>query len=160
MSHYDFSEAAIKQSIECSLERLRTDYLDIVFVHSNGLDQRIIEEDKVFATLSILKDQGKIRAFGMSTKSVHGGLLTVDLADVAMVTLNPTHDQDKEVIAYAQQKQKGIFIKKALTSGHLSSSVSERLRYVFAESGVTSVIVGTINVDHLRENVCALSSTL
>lgn len=152
-STYDFSPAAITNSIERSLQRLRTDYLDIVLIHSNGDDERIIVEDDVFTTLAALKSAGKIRAFGMSTKTVAGGLLSVDHADVVMVTYNSECTDDKEVIRYAKQKQTGIFIKKAFASGHLKMPVADCMQFVFAEEGVTSVVVGTMNEAHLRENV-------
>lgn len=152
-SQYDFSPPIIQQSVERSLQRLKTDYLDIVFVHSNGDDEHLIEAEHVFTTLTALKKDGKIRAYGMSTKTVKGGLLTVDLADAAMVTFNPAWTDEREVISYAHQKQKGIFIKKALASGHLKTSIADNMRFIFEEPGVTSVIVGTINAMHLRENV-------
>jgi len=153
LSTFDFSKAAITESIECSLERLQTDYLDIVLVHSSGDDERIILEDRVFETLSTLKTAGKIRAIGCSTKTVAGGFLSVDHADVVMVTYHPECTDDKTVIQYAHQKQKGVLIKKALASGHINRPVADSLRFVLKEPGVTSVIVGTINEMHLRE-VC------
>lgn len=154
-SHFAFSKQAINQSVERSLTRLRTDYLDIVLVHSNGDDERIIHEDDVFNTLQSLKQSGKIRAYGMSTKTVAGGLKTIDYADVAMVSFNPNYQKERDVIAYANQHQKGIFIKKALASGYLQTlgSVSDVMRFILAESGVTSVIVGTLSPKHLQENV-------
>lgn len=152
-STFDFSSSAIRNSIERSLKRLKTDYLDIVLIHSNGNDEKIIVEDEVFTTLNALKSAGKIRAFGMSTKTVAGGLLTIDHADVAMVTYNRECTDDLKVIQYAHQKQKGIFIKKALASGHMKMSAKEYMRFVLQEPGVTSVIVGTINEKHLRENI-------
>jgi len=156
-SQFDFSSHAVTSSIERSLKRLQTDYLDIVLVHSNGDDQTIIEQETIFETLAALKKSGKIRAYGMSVKTVTGGLLTIDHADLAMVTFNPTYTDEREVIAHAKAKQKGIFIKKALVSGHLqqlhsTDPVTDSLRFIFAEPGVTSVIVGTINPKHLREN--------
>lgn len=157
-SFYDFSPAFISNSIERSLKRLQTDYLDIVLVHSNGEDESIIREDKVFATLAGLKAAGKIRAIGMSSKTIEGGMLAVDHADLAMVTYNTECTEDKKIIQYAYQKQKGIFIKKAFASGHLKMPAADCLRFVFAEPGVSSVILGTINQSHLRENVSACSS--
>lgn len=151
VSKYDFSAGAIRQSVERSLKRLRTDYLDIVLVHSNGDDLAIIENDDVFVTLSALKQEGKLRAYGMSTKTVQGGRQAIDRADIAMVTYNPSYTDEREVIQYAEQKQKGIFIKKAFGSGHLSPEAA--LTFILAEPGVTSIILGTINPDHLRENV-------
>ena len=93
----------------------------------------------------------------MSSKTVSGGLLTIDHADVAMLTLNLADQAEAAVIAYAQQKNKGVFIKKAFASGHLTLSkvfsAQKAMQYVAAMPGITSVIVGTIDPVHLRENV-------
>lgn len=160
-SYFDFSKQAVQRSIERSLKRLHTDYLDIVLVHSNGEDKRIIEEEGIFEVLSSLKQDGKIRAYGMSTKTIEGGLLTIEKADVAMVTFNPQYVDERKVIVHAHQQQKGIFIKKAFASGTLlqssavaqpSYSADQAMQFIFAEPGVTSVIIGTINPHHLREN--------
>jgi aryl-alcohol dehydrogenase-like predicted oxidoreductase len=154
-SHFDFSKEAITNSVERSLQRLYTDYLDVVLVHSNGDDERIIHDNDVFTVLDQLKDAGKIRAYGFSGKTITGGKLAVDLSDVAMVSYNSQYTDEREVIHYAQQKQKGILIKKAFASGHLPAADS--LRFALAEPGVTSVIVGTLNAEHLKENVSTIS---
>lgn len=157
-SVFDFSSSGMKASVEQSLRRLQTDYLDIVLVHSNGDDTRLILEEGVFDTLSELKVAGKIRAFGMSTKTVEGGLLTVKEADIAMVTYHPLYQEERAVIEAAYQMGKGIFIKKAFASGHLQhfqadDPVRASLQFIFATPGVSAVIIGTINPLHLRENV-------
>jgi aryl-alcohol dehydrogenase-like predicted oxidoreductase len=163
-SIYDFSPKHTIHSIDRSLQRLNTDYLDIVLVHSNGEDAKIIAEHEIFATLALLKKSGKIRAFGMSTKTVEGGLMAVDVADIVMVMHNPIYTTELPVIKHAQQHKKGIFIKKAFASGHLqkipgSDPVRAAMQFIFQEPAVSSVIVGTLNQDHLRYNVeCALSA--
>lgn len=149
-SYFDFSPQATRNSIERSLQRLKTDYLDIVLVHSNGDDERIINQEGIFRILEDLKQQGKLRAYGMSTKTVAGGLLTLQHSDLAMVTFNPNYTDEREVLAYAHAKQKGIFIKKAFASGH--QVADNVLRYISSEPGVTSIIVGTLNPLHLRQN--------
>ena len=153
-SFYDFSADAINYSIECSLRNLKTDYVDIVLVHSNGDDKKIIEQDEVFITLDLLKKSGKIRSFGMSTKTVEGGLLALQHSDLAMVTYNPNAIEELPVIEAAAKFNKGIFIKKAFGSGHLvaSNSPTEILKFILNQNGVTSVILGTINEKHLEEN--------
>lgn len=150
-SHFDFSAAAITASVERSLKRLQTDYLDVVLVHSNGEDVHLIQDLQVFETLKRLKEAGKIRAYGMSSKTAAGGMMTLDQADLAMVTYNPAATEELAVINYAEQMQKGIFIKKALASGHLQMPIEANMRFVLTPPGVTSVIVGTINPAHLRE---------
>jgi aryl-alcohol dehydrogenase-like predicted oxidoreductase len=164
-SQFDFSALGLTRSVERSLQRLRTDYLDIVLIHSSGEDERIILEDGVFDIMARLKEQGKIRAYGMSTKTVAGGLLTIDHADLAMVTYYPGYTEELAVIEHARKNRKGILIKKALASGHLQQISAEKpietsIRFVLAEPGVTSVIVGTINPEHLRENVVAVEMVL
>lgn len=155
-SYYDFSKRAIQLSLERSLRRLKTDYIDIFLIHSHGDDCKIIHEDEVFATLSDLKQQGLIRASGMSTKTLAGGILTLQHADVAMVTYNPLEREEQAVIQHAAQHQKGILIKKALASGHLAkipggNPIKTCMDFVAREKGVSSVIIGTLNRKHLKE---------
>lgn len=164
-SYYDFSRDAIFKSVERSLQRLSTDYLDIVLIHSNGDDIKLIEQDEVFITLADLQRAGKIRAYGMSTKTVAGGLRAVDTSDVVMVTYNPAHTLEKLIIDHAYQQKKGIFIKKAFASGHLDKialsnedPVKSALQFIFAEPGITSVILGTINPKHLAHNLQVFNS--
>ena len=167
-SHYDFSAGHTRKSIERSLKRLRTDYLDIVLVHSDGSDEAIIHHSDCLETLQRAREDGLIRAYGMSTKTVAGGLLTVVHADIVMVTLNPGATDDLVVIEAAHKQGKGVLIKKALNSGHVLSGQSDAtqppqdpvqnsLDFIFANAGVTSVIIGSITPKHLQHNIdCAI----
>ncbi|HSW68983.1 MAG TPA: aldo/keto reductase [Gammaproteobacteria bacterium] len=157
-SYFDFSAKAIRESVLRSLKRLKTDYLDIVLIHSNGEDVKLIEDDNVFETLRELKKSGLIRAFGMSTKTIDGGKLAVDHSDVVMVTFNPLQAEERSVIQYAEKKNKTILIKKALASGHVekisgNDPVQAAMNFIFAEKGVGSVILGTLNKEHLKHNM-------
>ena len=127
-----------------------------MLVHSDGNDEAIVRQTDALQTLQVLKDAGTIRSFGMSTKTVAGGLLALDLVDVLMVTLNETDQSQSELIIKAANKQKGVLIKKALESGHTSNS-GRALRFATNFPGVTSVVIGTINPDHLKENAASLS---
>ena len=160
-SLYDFSPEHTAMSIQRSLKHLKTDYLDVVLVHSDGNDVYNIEHHGVFDCLSDLKQQGLIRAFGMSTKTVEGGILTVEQADVVMATYNPNYTQEKPVIEKAFQLNKGVLLKKALESGHLqkfsgADPVQTALQFILQEPGVSSIIVGTINPKHLIHNVSCI----
>lgn len=160
-STFNFTPAHVRYSVERSLRRLRSDYLDLVLVHSDGSDEEIIERYEVFDTLAELKRAGWIRAYGMSNKTVAGGLLTAKYADVAMVTYNAGHPDEVDVIDRCRQLGKGVLIKKALASGHLvpgddataDDPVQASFNFVFAHPGVSSAVIGTINPGHLRDNV-------
>ncbi|MFN3235354.1 MAG: aldo/keto reductase [Gammaproteobacteria bacterium] len=159
-SHFDFTPEHTQKSIERSLKRLNTDYLDTVLVHSDGNDVHIIEHFGVLEVLADLKKAGIIRSFGMSTKTLEGGLLALEHSDVVMATYNLETQDDLPILEEAQKKQKGILIKKALASGHASTSLESSLRFVFDAPGVTSVILGTINPVHLKQNVDLLNKVL
>lgn len=158
-SRFDFSARGTRQSVERSLTRLRTDYLDIVLIHSDGRDLEILETSDCLPTLRDLQEEGKIRALGMSTKTVAGGKRAAEMTDVVMVSYNAEHREEAEVIDVAAAAGKGVLIKKALNSGHLAGdgwdSTADRLRFALDREGVSSVIVGTINPGHLRANVLA-----
>lgn len=165
-SQFNFSPAAVRRSIERSLKRLNTDVLDIVLVHSNGDDEKIIEEDSIFSTLHKLKQAGMIRAFGMSTKTIEGGVMAVDQSDVVMVTYNPLQIEEQPVIAHAHKQNKGVMVKKALASGHIhkistDDPVRAVMHFIFHEPGVSSVVVGTLSKTNLAYNVeCATAALI
>lgn len=171
VSHFDFSASHTRKSIERSLKRLRTDYLDIVLVHSDGSDEAIIHHSDCFETLQRAREDGLIRAYGMSTKTIAGGLLTVLHADIVMVTLNPSAADDRVVIEAAHKQGKGVLIKKALNSGHvlavaneatqpLQDPVQNSLNFIFSNAGVGAVIIGSITPRHLQHNIdCAIRAT-
>ncbi|MDH5324070.1 MAG: aldo/keto reductase [Gammaproteobacteria bacterium] len=157
-SLFDFSSKTTRDSVHRSLKRLRRDFVDVVLVHSDGNDMDIIHNAGALEALNKLKDQGHVRAFGMSTKTLEGGLWVVQHCDVVMATCNLSEHQDLPVLEEAQRLNKGVVVKKGLQSGHADASVGgagveESFEFVLNQAGVNSMIVGTINPDHLRHNV-------
>ena len=69
-SRWDFSPEHTRRSVHESLRRLRTDRLDVVLVHSNGDDLEIMLNLGTLQMLAQLKQEGSIRAFGMSHKTL------------------------------------------------------------------------------------------
>ena len=87
-------------------------------MHSDGNDLAVLQDTGVYQTLAELKREGKILAYGISGKTVEGGLLALQQGDCAMVTYNLGEQGEKPVLDYAASHAKGILIKKALASGH------------------------------------------
>ncbi|MGH1372413.1 MAG: aldo/keto reductase [Cellvibrionaceae bacterium] len=159
-SSFDFSAEHTIKSVERSLQRLQTDRIELVLVHSDGNDLDILNNGECFDTLRDLKQQGKILAYGMSTKTVEGGLRAAEQSDCVMATYNLNHKQEQPVLDYARQHNKGILIKKALASGHITvdnpkqttDPVQASMDFLFAEKAMTSAIIGTITPKHLADN--------
>lgn len=162
-SSFNFSPEHTRFSIERSLKRLNTDVIDLVMVHSSGDDCQVINQFGLLELLAEIKREGKIRAFGMSTKTIAGGLLAAEKADGVMVTYNLNEPNERVVIDYCAVHNKGVLIKKALASGHICTAqpphsqtadpVLASMAFVLNTPGVSSAIVGTINPEHLRDNV-------
>lgn len=164
VSRFDFSAAATRASVERSLRCLGVETLDAVLIHSNGNDLAILEQEAALSVLRDLQQAGWVRAVGMSTKTVAGGLRAVECCDVVMVTYNPRERADLPVIRAARDAGKGVLIKKALQSGHLDQSdadpVLAALRLIYGEPGVGSVVVGTLDPTHLRADAAAAEQAL
>lgn len=164
-SQHDFSAEHTRRSVERSLQRLETDFIDLVLVHSDGNDLMILDQCEVYQTLAELKREGKIRGFGFSGKTVEGGLKALEQGDCAMVTYNLNERGEQAVIEYAAAHGKGILVKKALASGHVCLSpgvdpVRASFELLFDQPGVASAIVGTINPLHLAHNVATVAQIL
>mgnify|MGYP002458756690 CR=1 FL=1 len=66
MRYYDFSKKEIISSVECSLRRMKTDYLDILLLHR---PDALCEPEEVAEAFAELKDSGKVRWFGVSNQN-------------------------------------------------------------------------------------------
>jgi aryl-alcohol dehydrogenase-like predicted oxidoreductase len=155
-SSYDFTPEFARSSVKGSLQRLHTDHLDMVLIHSDGRDLAILEQMGTLDCLMDLKERGWIRAVGISHKTVAGAQRAIELGcDLIMATLNPVEQQELAVIARAGQAGCGVLVKKALASGHAGP---ESLKFVASQPGVSSIIVGSISEAHLRENAAVLEA--
>ena len=161
-SRFDFSYDYTVASIEQSLKKLKRDVLDVVLVHSDGNDMDIINNQPVFDALEVVKNKGLIKAYGMSSKTVEGGCWVVENCDVVMATANLEYDEERPVLELAEKLNKGVIIKKGLQSGHADSAsggtgVDSAFKHILGQPGVSSMIVGTINKQHLRDNVAIVN---
>ncbi|HIZ19305.1 MAG TPA: aldo/keto reductase [Firmicutes bacterium] len=63
---YDFSKEHILSSVDGSLKRLRTDYLDVLLLHR---PDALMEPEEVAEAFDILHTAGKVRYFGVSNQN-------------------------------------------------------------------------------------------
>jgi predicted aldo/keto reductase-like oxidoreductase len=172
------SRSEIMKSLEDSLRRLQTDYVDIYFNHSvNDVDRLRNQEWLEFAELA--KRQGKIRFRGVSG---HGSRLAEcidytidnDIADVILVAYNFAQDPDfydklrhvfhwsaiqpelPRLLEKAKQKDVGVVAMKTLMGARLNDMRPyERPGGTFSQAAFGWVLSDP-NVDNL---VISMSST-
>lgn len=63
---FDFSKEHILESVDKSLQRLKTDYLDILLLHR---PDTLVEPEEVAEAFDILESSGKVRHFGVSNQN-------------------------------------------------------------------------------------------
>ena len=163
-SRFDFTPEYTRLSVERSLARLRCDCIDVVLVHSNGEDLAILHHYGTLEALAELKQRGLVGSYGISIKTLEGGLQAAATCDVLMVTYNPAHRIEEPVLKACHEHSTGVLIKKALSSGHLDSTeqdpVQASMNLSLRHCATSSVIVGTLSSDHLRSNVIAAHNAL
>lgn len=163
-SKYIFTPDHFERSLQRSLKNLQTDYVDVLLIHSDGGDEAILSNESLINMMRSFKTRGLVRAIGMSTKTVTGGIKTLDLMDVMMATYSPVAPDEKPVLDYAHKTGKGVLLKKSLASGHLDklgeNPLQAAMDFAFAHPATAGVIVGTINPAHLAQNVTACLKAL
>ncbi len=149
-SIYDYSARATRESINRSLKQLKTDLLDIVYIHSDGRDEWIQQQTDVVETLQRFKEKGVIRYLGFSGKKTAGAELALNWADLLMVEYHSQDRSHQQIIEKAADRGIGVVVKKGLASGHLPAD--EAIRFVLGNPAVHSMVIGGLNEKHLRNN--------
>ncbi len=158
VSSYNFTPEHFEMSLMGSLERLQTDYLDVLLVHSDGNDLENLN-DEIIQTMLGFKERGLVRAVGASTKTVEGGIKALQTMDVVMASYNPDYTDELPVLDYAAAENKGVLLKKVLSSGH-ATSPEKALQFALSHPAVSAAIVGTISEDNLKSNAAAAKAGL
>jgi aryl-alcohol dehydrogenase (NADP+) len=116
----DFTARAILEDIDGQLTRLRRDSIDMYMLHSPTVD--ILQTHDFAAAIDILKRQGKIRWFGISTSDHASGIWSIehgaDLLQIEYDLLNPTAED--ELLPLAARYNVGIMARTPLARGLLT----------------------------------------
>jgi len=189
----DFSRGHIRQSIEKSLTRLKTDYIDVYLLHNPPT--KIIKEGEVFKILDELKTEGKIRFYGISAGNIDDAVLCLSVPGISVLAVEfNLHNQEAalKLFPLLENKQMGIVVKVPLARGLLtkngkvktgSFSYNEKpdskykenlekleneinkkilpeaaIRFILEYQQVSTFIVGTRTLAHLKENLGILSN--
>jgi len=122
----DFSDSHIYASVEGSLKRLRTDYIDVYQLHSPTL--KMLQRPGLVDTLRKLKQSGKIRAFGVSVRSPADGLIALRNFDFETIQVNFNMIDHRAVESglfdLALARQVGVIARTPLCFGFLTGKLT------------------------------------
>lgn len=120
------SAAAIEREIDASLERLGTDYLDLYIIHRFDYGTPV---DETMEALDRLVRAGKVRALGASAMygyQLHNMQVAADAGGWTRFASLQNHynllyrEDERELIAVAQQYDMALTPYSPLASGHLT----------------------------------------
>ena len=121
----NFDPEYIGQALDKSLQRLRTDYIDLYQLHNPPL--MMLERGEHYEVLDNLKQSGKIRHYGVSVHDAYEGSMAVHTGkpDAIQVEYNLLRqDPDEELFPQALDSDIGLIIRSPLCSGILSGNYS------------------------------------
>jgi aryl-alcohol dehydrogenase-like predicted oxidoreductase len=178
-----WTKQTIDHSIERSLKRLKTDYLDIVQLHSCRIE--ILEKGESITALEDAKRQGKIRFVGYSGDN-EAALWAVKSGrfDTLQTSFNLVDQKARgELFAAAGERRMGIIIKRPIANaawgavkspkgyanqyherarrmineGPLARAPEDRILlamgFVGAHDEVDTMILGSKNPEHIAQNI-------
>ncbi|MBL79319.1 MAG: hypothetical protein CMH70_04745 [Nitrosomonadaceae bacterium] len=128
----DFSDHAITTSLNNSLERLKTDYVDLLQLH-NPPPEVIENGNKILECLGRLKREGKVRAFGVSAQTPEHGLLAAKHLKPASLQINfnmlDRRALDCGLMDLAQETQTSLIARTPLSFGFLSGEIARNTKF-------------------------------
>ena len=125
----DFSPGGIRGSLEGSLKRLQTDYVDLLQLHNPPLNWRETQPD-LLETLKDLTAAGKIRAVGVSVRSPEEASAFIGEPAVAAIQANfnmmDTRVVTSGLLQGVDQHKQCLIARTPLCFGFLSGQIDQR----------------------------------
>ena len=175
-----FTKDNIVAGINQSLKRMKTDYLDLVQLHTS-LSKNQIEKNDVVQTLLDIKKEGKVRFIGSSSTlpflADHVAMGVFDAFQIPYSALNRDHE---EWITTAFNSGAGTIIRGGVSRGEGENPTDQEnkgewenyrkanldelldegesrtaflLRFALSHPHLNTTIVGTKNPEHFKENI-------
>lgn len=164
------SEKENRASLETSLKRLQTDYVDVLLAHSLT-SSGDVSNDALVEFLRQMKKEGKARFTGFSSHSGMAPLLKeaakANVHDVALVSYNFTHTNDlEEAVEAAAKSGIGVIAMKTQAGGYKSKDMGglsphqAALKYVLMDQNVATAIPGVTTIQQIEECAGVMKTAL
>jgi predicted aldo/keto reductase-like oxidoreductase len=157
------TKEAVFRDAQASLKSLRTDHVDVLFLHGLTDPERALDPD-IREALAKLKEQGKVRFLGVSAHTnqaevVDGIVNDPDrFFDVVFLAYNFKSDPSvKQAIARAAKAGLGVLAMKTMTGGYeigVRRPIGPHqaaLKWVLQDANVSAAVAGMKTVDEVKE---------
>jgi aryl-alcohol dehydrogenase-like predicted oxidoreductase len=127
----NYSEKALKESVNASLKRLNVDKIDLLQLHCIPTEE--LQKGNIFDWLRSLKQEGKIVHFGASVESVEQGLVCLKQEGLQSLQVIYNIFRQKltnELLPQAKEKGVGIIVRLPLASGLLTGKFNKETQFL------------------------------
>jgi len=158
-----------KRTVETSLKRLNTDYIDLYQIHSITTEDEVKQfgaADGVLPVLQKYKEQGVIRHIGFTGHTSASAMkLAAEMYDFDTMLIALNHQQkgekfEENPVLFAAGKGMGVLAMKTIRPRETVTSLNpdDLIRYGLSLKGVTAVTVGIDKKELLVENAGILKT--
>jgi aryl-alcohol dehydrogenase-like predicted oxidoreductase len=126
----NFSLQAFRAHAEASLQRLGVDVLDLLQLHCLPIE--VLRQGEVFEWLRKLRQEGRIRHFGVSVESMEEAQISIEQPDLTSLQIIFNIFRQKPIAALfdqAQAKKVALIIRLPLASGLLSGRYTKDTKF-------------------------------
>lgn len=152
------SKHYIVKTVESSLSRLKTDYIDLYQLHGGTIEDPI---DEIIEAFEILVNAGKIRTYGLSSIRPNVIRQYVAKSNISAVMMQYSlldRRLEEEIAAYLLENQVSILARGAIAKGMLINKPAESfLQYSSSE---VQHIIRNLNAFAKRHEVNNLTAAL
>ena len=129
----DFSSSNIIASLEASLHRMRSHYINLYQLHCPSVDE-LFDNPEIMGTMEKLKKTGKINHIGVSLRSPQDGICILDKYNSIsslMVNFNmmDIRAHGLGLFSKAKERRVSLIIRTPLCFGFLTGSFDENTKY-------------------------------
>lgn len=160
---YAYTKEMAEESLELALKEIDTDYIDVFLLHEQESIHTVRGHFEAVEYFLKAKDQGKIRAFGISTHRISGALAAKEIKEIEIIhpIVNKygigIHDGSiydmLNILKDINHLGKGIYAMKPLGGGHLINSVEEAFNFVKEIPYLNSIAIGMQSTDEIDANI-------
>jgi aryl-alcohol dehydrogenase-like predicted oxidoreductase len=162
-----FDVGDLRSSLDGSLRRLQTDYVDVFMLHS--LPESLVQDEILVSFLADLKREGKARSVGFSMTRFPEDLATIvdDRIDVVGSAVNVAATDNVAALAGLADKGVAVLAYQVFASGallrshdrHEEPDPARHLRFALSQPGVVSAVGGASSVEQLAQNAGAVAAS-
>lgn len=150
-----FAPGYVRLAAERSLRRLGTETLDVLLLHSPPAT--VITEGAFLDAAARLREQGKVRAFGISCDTPDDALAALGLPQVEVVELAynlGVAEPARPVLTEAACRGTAVIARSVFGDGALlaGSSPEDCLRFALEAPAVSVALAGMSRPEHVRAN--------